>query len=35
MARRLLVIDGYTLTEDWIAPDPWSWVYRTRPRRHA
>jgi len=27
------MIDGYRLVEQWIEPDPWSWVYRCPPRR--
>jgi len=25
--RRRLVVDGYELKEQWIKPDPWSWIY--------
>src|SRR6476659_8430548 len=25
---RRLTADGWRLTEHWIEPDPWSWVYR-------
>jgi len=24
-ARRSLLIDGYTINEQWIEPDPWAW----------
>jgi len=29
---RRLSIDGWRLVEQWIAPDPWSWVYRMTRR---
>jgi hypothetical protein len=29
---RRLSIDGWRLVEQWIAPDPWSWVYRQAQR---
>jgi hypothetical protein len=31
--RRVTTVDGYRLTEEWIEPDPWSWVYRAPRRR--
>lgn len=30
-SRPRVIINGYELVEDWIEPDPWSWVYR-QPR---
>jgi hypothetical protein len=25
--RRVVVVDNYELPEQWIEPDPWSWIY--------